>query len=67
MDIKCLIIEWFGVGENRTDNYVVFNDCNYGMKFRHGKNLELKSRVEEHLNIEGWHKEILYSSQENEN
>ena len=43
--------------EQRTDNYVVVNDGDYGLKFRHGKQLELKIKTEAHLNIEAWYKE----------
>ena len=46
---------WGGISK-RSDNYVVINNYGYGLKFRHGKNLELKRRVESHLNIEGWYK-----------
>lgn len=42
--------------EERTDNYVVIQNDNYGLKFRNGKNLELKCRVEASHNIEGWYK-----------
>ena len=47
---------WSGYIEKRTDNYIVINNNDYGLKFRHGKNLELKCRVESNLNIEGWYK-----------
>lgn len=47
---------WGDYVEERTDNYVVVNNYDYGLKFRYGKSLELKCRVEEHMNIEGWYK-----------
>lgn len=51
----------FGFPDTRTDCYVVMADDSFGLKFRFGKNLEIKERVEydKKSKIESWIKSKL--------